>query len=112
MIDLRGIITTIIDLRVMMHISKESTGKKQSRVIVLDKTVSEKMFGVLVDDVYSVTSYEKNDIDQATHSSNESHRDIIGVIRKHKKDEAGKDKSTLVIWLDIKKMIERVERDM
>ena len=112
MIDLRGVITTIIDLRVMMHITRESTGKKRSRVIVLDKTVSEKMIGILVDDVYSVTTYSKDDIDQDAHSSNESHRDILGVIRKHKKDAGGKEKSTLVIWLDIKRMIERVEKEL
>ncbi len=112
MIDLRGVITTIIDLREMMHITRESTGKKRSRVIVLDKTVSEKMIGILVDDVSSVTTYAKEDIDQDAQSSSESHRDIIGVIRKYKKDGEGKDKSTLVIWLDIKKMIGRVERDL
>ena len=112
MIDLRGVITTIIDLREMMHITRESSGKKRSRVIVLDKTVSEKMIGILVDDVSSVTTYTKDDIDQDTQSSSESHRDIIGVIRKHKKDGGGKDKSTLVIWLDIKKMVGRVEKDL
>ena len=42
----------------------------------------------------------------------EIHQDIIGVIRKHKKDGGGKDKSTLVIWLDIKKMVGRVEKDL
>lgn len=111
-IDLRGVITTIIDLRVMMHITRESTGKKQSRVIVLDKTVSEKMIGILVDDVYSVTTYSKKDIDQEAHSSNEGSRDILGVIRKHRKDGMGKDKNILVIWLDIKKMIQRIETDL
>jgi purine-binding chemotaxis protein CheW len=111
-IDLRGVITTIIDLRILMHTTRESTGKKQSRVIVLDKTVSEKMIGILVDDVYSVTTYSRDDIDQGAHSSNESHRDILGVIRKHKKDGGGKEKSILVIWLDIKKMIGRVEKDL
>ncbi|HWQ66316.1 MAG TPA: chemotaxis protein CheW [Methanospirillum sp.] len=112
MIDLRGVITTIIDLREMMHITRESTGKKRSRVIVLDKTVSEKMIGILVDDVSSVTTYAKEDIDQEAQSSRESQRDILGVIRKHKKDVGGKDKRTLVIWLDIKKMIGRVEKDL
>ncbi len=112
MIDLRGVITTIIDLRVLMNLNHESTGKKRSRVIVLDKTVTEKMIGILVDDVSSVTTYTKDDIDQDAQSSSESHRDIIGVIRKHRKDGGGKDKSTLVIWLDIKKMIGRVEKDL
>jgi len=102
-IDLRGMITTIIDLRVMMHITRESTGKRRSRVIVLDKTVSEKMIGILVDDVFSVTTYYKNDIDQEAHSSSDGSRDILGVIRKHRKDGEGKEKNVLVIWLDIKK---------
>ena len=83
MIDLRGVITTIIDLRDMMQITRESTGKKRSRVIVLDKTVSEKMIAILVDDVSSMTTYSKEDVDQEAHSSSESHRDILGVIRKH-----------------------------
>ena len=37
MIDLRGLNTMIIDLREMMHITSESTGKKRSRIIILDK---------------------------------------------------------------------------
>ena len=112
MIDLRGVITTIIDLREMMHITRESTGKKRSRVIVLDKTVSEKMIGILVDDVSSVTTYAKEDIDQDAHSSDDSHRDIIGIIRKQIKDAHGKETRKLVIWLDIQKMIRRVEKDL
>lgn len=112
MIDLRGVITTIIDLRTLMHITRESAGKKMSRIIVLDKTVNEKMIGILVDDVYSVTTYAKEDIDQEAHSSNESHRDILGVIRKHKKEGAGNDRSSLVIWLDMKTLIGRVEKDL
>ena len=112
MIDLRGVITIIIDLRIMMNIAKESSGKKKSRIIVLDKTVSDKMIGILVDDVYSVTNYSKEDIDQEAHSSREGHRDILGVIRKHKKDAHGKEKSSLIIWLDIRKMIGRVEKDL
>jgi chemotaxis signal transduction protein len=70
------------------------------------------MIGILVDDVSSVTTYAKEDIDQEAQSSSESHRNILGVIRKHKKDAGGKEKSALVIWLDIKKMIERVEKDL
>ena len=65
-----------------------------------------------MDDVSSVTTYSGDDIDQEVQSSSESHRDIIGVIRKHRKDGGGKGKSTLVIWLDIKKMIGRVEKEL
>jgi purine-binding chemotaxis protein CheW len=112
MIDLRGVITTIIDLRVLMHITRESSGKKLSRIIVLDKTVSEKMIGILVDDVSSVTTYVNEDIDMDAQSSQEGHRDIIGVIRKHAKDAEGKEARKLVIWLDIKKMIGRIKEEI
>lgn len=81
-------------------------------MIVLDKTVSEKMLGILVDDVFSVTTYMKEDINLDTRSSDESHRDMLGVIRKHRRDAEGKEKSALVIWPDIKRMIGRVERDL
>jgi chemotaxis signal transduction protein len=70
------------------------------------------MIGILVDAVSSVTTYAKENIDQDAQLSSESHRDIIGIIRKHKKDGAGKEKSTLVIWLDIKIMIGRVDKDL
>jgi len=59
-----------------------------------------------------VITYSKEDIDQDAHSSRESHRDILGVIRKHKKYAQGKEKSSLVIWLDIRKMIGRFEKDL
>ena len=112
MIDLRGVITTIIDLRAMMQITRESTGKKRSRVIVLDKTVSEKMIGILVDDVSSVTTYTKDDIEKDGSSADDNNRDIVGVIRKHTKDGGGKETRKLVIWLDIRKMIGRIEKDL
>lgn len=110
-IDLRGVITTIIDLKDMMKITQEAGGKKKSRIIVLDQSVSEKMIGVLVDDVLAVTTYADGDIDKDAHTSGSSERDILGIIRKKTKT-AEKDKSELVIWLDVRTMIKRVERDL
>ena len=110
-IDLRGVITTIIDLKEMMKITQEAGGKKRSRIIVLDQSVSQKMIGVLVDDVLAVTTYTDNDIDKDAHASQNTERDILGIIRKKTKT-GDRDKSELIIWLDIKKMIGRVEKDL
>lgn len=110
-IDLRGVITTIIDLKEMMRITEEAGGKKKSRIIVLDQSVSEKMIGVLVDDVLAVTTYTDEDIDKEAQASQKSERDILGIIRKRTKT-ADRDRSELIIWLDIKTMIERIERDL
>ncbi|NLV25881.1 MAG: purine-binding chemotaxis protein CheW [Methanomicrobiales archaeon] len=110
-IDLRGIITTIIDLKEMMNISREADGKKKSRIIVLDASVSSKMIGVLVDDVLAVSTYTNEDIDKDSHASKTSDRDILGIIRKKIKT-SDRDKSDLIIWLDIKTMINKVEQDL
>lgn len=110
-IDLRGAITTIIDLKDMMKITQEAGGKKKSRIIVLDHSVSQKLIGVLVDDVLAVTTYADSDIDKDAHASQNSERDILGIIRKKTKT-GDKDKSELIIWLDIKTMITRIERDL
>ncbi|MDD1728892.1 MAG: chemotaxis protein CheW [Methanospirillum sp.] len=110
-IDLRGVITTIIDLKEMMNITQEAGGKKKSRIIVLDQSVSEKMIGVLVDDVLAVTTYADDDIDKDSNTSQNNDRDILGIIRK-KTRTADRDKSELIIWLDIKTMIKKIERDL
>jgi purine-binding chemotaxis protein CheW len=110
-IDLRGVITTIIDLKEMMNITQEAGGKKKSRIIVLDQSVSQKMIGVLVDDVLAVTTYADDDIDKDAHASQNNERDILGIIRKKTKT-ADRDKSELIIWLDIKTMIKKIERDL
>ncbi|PWR75153.1 chemotaxis protein CheW [Methanospirillum stamsii] len=111
-IDLRGMITTIIDLKDLMHITTEASGKKKSRIIVLDRSITEKPIGILVDDVFSVTTYSQEDIDKDNSASQKSHRDILGVIRKKTKVAGEKDKSGLIVWLDIRTMITKIESDL
>jgi purine-binding chemotaxis protein CheW len=111
-IDLRGSITTIVDLKGLMHITTESSGKKNSRIIVLDRSITSKPIGILVDDVFSVTTYGQEDIDRENTSSSDTHRDIIGVIRKRTKNAGEKDKGGLVVWLDIRKMIGKIEEEL
>ncbi len=110
-IDLRGVITTIIDLKEMMHIGNEATGRNKSRIIVLDHTVSEKMIGVLVDDVLAVTTFTDADIDRDAQSSKNNGCDILGIIRKKTRTE-DKDKNELIIWLDIRTIIKKIETDL
>ena len=67
--------------------------------------------GVLVDDVLAVSTYNENDIDKDTHASRNSDRDILGIIRK-KVRSGDREKSDLIIWLDIKMMVQKVESDL
>lgn len=111
MIDLRGVITTIIDLRILMQIDTDAVMNKKSRIIILDKALCVKPIGILVDDVLSVSTYRSSDIDWERENSQNSSRNIIGIIRKSLK--AGDTESNkLIIWLDIQTLITGIEQDL
>jgi len=118
-IDLRGIITTIVDLKMMMRIADTTTdtngGKQHSRIIILDKNVSGRPIGILVDDVLSVVTYSQSDIDIHNKSDVSNQRDLLGVIRKpHKGDSAeqGKNVCDLILWLDIAGMMNKIKDEL
>jgi purine-binding chemotaxis protein CheW len=109
-IDLRGIITTILDLKSLMNIGGEAKHERKSRVIVLDADISHKIIGVLVDDVLSVTTYNESVVDR-DHNS-ERARNRLGVIRKKAKDSGEKEAADLVILVDIHGIVKRIEETL
>ena len=66
-IDLRGEITTIVDLRQLLKITKGKSGDTEDlRFIVLDESVTDGKTGVVVDEVTSVLTVNVADIDQTS----------------------------------------------
>lgn len=110
MMDLRGTITTIVDLKKLMNIISNSTFKQRSRIIILDNDISEKPLGILVDDVSSVSTYRSSDIEKGTKGS-DNVRYISGVIRKPLKS-GKKEGDGLIIWLDISAMMKSLQDDL
>jgi len=110
-LDLRGEITTIIDLRNRLSL-KEGSGEasENSRIIVLDNKVTRVKTGILVDDVTSVSTFETSQVDYASGAMNNEDTAILGIIKK-KVRVADKETSELIIWLDIRKLIEEIESD-
>ena len=106
-IDLRGEITTIIDLKEKMGISSSGNNTDQSRIIVIDNTVTKSKTGILVDDVTTVLSVTKSQIDESTYGEAKDDSYIIGIIR-HKPAEKESDTTDLIIWIDVP----RILRDM
>lgn len=99
-IDLRGEITTIIDLRALIGASKNtSSDLEDHRFIVLDESVTNGKTGVVVDEVASVLTVPLHDIDQSGRGSDEDSF-ILGVIKKEV-GERGESRKELVIWVDI-----------
>ena len=109
-IDLRGIITTILDLKSLMNIGEEAKDGRRSRVIVLDADISHKIIGVLVDDVLSVTTYNESAVNRD--HNNEKVRNRLGVIRKKTKDSDDKEAADLVILVDIEGIVKRIEETL
>lgn len=104
-IDLRGEITTIIDLKQRLNIPDGSNGPAESsRIVVLDDTITRNKIGILVDDVRSVSTFESDNVDYTSASVSRVETAIIGII-KRKIRVKDKEKNELIIWIDIAKLI-------
>ena len=107
-IDLRGEITTIIDLKKHLAIMTSNlNSEEESRIIVLDDSINNSKIGIMVDDVLTVSTYDAGQIDETTASGDDSH--ILGIIKKKMKDQ-DKETTGLIIWLDIKSLIKDMNR--
>lgn len=103
-IDLRGEITQVIDLKSLLQIpQKTSEGSVDTRFIVLDENVSSTKTGILVDDVTSVLTVPASDIDQTSYNGDDSSY-ILGIIKQSSGDQASTRKE-LIIWIDIKTLL-------
>jgi purine-binding chemotaxis protein CheW len=108
-IDLRGEITTIIDLKDRLHIPISNNQKEEDgRIIVLDEKLTGVKTGILVDDVLAVSTFEKEDVDAASTAGAGDDEAILGIIKKKTKDKE-KEVSELVIWIDIRKTLSIME---
>ena len=108
-IDLRGEITTIIDLKQQLAITaKSATSEENSRIIVLDDRLTSSKTGIMVDDVLTVSTYYADQVDMtATSGDDGSH--IMGIIKKQTRDKE-KELTQLIIWLDIKSLFSTMEQ--
>jgi purine-binding chemotaxis protein CheW len=111
-IDLRGEITTIIDLKNLMHIHGEKkTDELTSRIIVLDDRITKSKIGIMVDDVLSVSTFSRKEVDTTAASVNRERNNIIGIIRKKARIK-DKDVNELIIWIDIQRLLKDVDQEI
>jgi len=104
-IDLRGEITTIIDLKERLNIlEKSSQPVENSRIIVLDEKITKAKTGIMVDDVLAVSTFERSDVDSTSASAGSDDAAILGIIKK-KIREKEQEKHELIIWIDIRHLI-------
>jgi purine-binding chemotaxis protein CheW len=108
-IDLRGEITTIVDLKHRLNITEESmVAAESSRIIVLDDKITDTKIGILVDDVTSVSTFEGKQVDYTSASVSKEDTAIIGIIKRKVKIK-DKEKNELIIWIDIKQLLGNID---
>jgi purine-binding chemotaxis protein CheW len=104
-IDLRGEITTIIDLKERLNILQTpDIPEENSRIIVLDEKITRAKTGILVDDVLAVSTFEREHIDSTSASGARDDSAILGIIKK-KIREKDQNRHELIIWIDIRHLL-------
>jgi purine-binding chemotaxis protein CheW len=108
-IDLRGEITTIVDLKERLNINDANkTDIEASRIIVLDEKITHSKMGILVDDVSSVSTFEMGQVDTTSESVDQDDSSILGIIKK-KVNVKEKEVNELIIWIDIKPLVKDIK---
>ena len=110
-IDLRGETTTIIDLRMRLNIlDVPDQPEENSRIIVLDEKITRGKTGILVDDVLAVSTFERGDIDSTSSAGGREDSSIIGIIKK-KIREKDHERNELIIWIDIRQLLNGIGQE-
>lgn len=111
-IDLRGEITTIVDLKQRLHIADESTQPEENcRIIVLDEKNTKSKIGIMVDDVLSVSTFDLKDVDTKSASEIGEDMSILGIIKKSiREKDTDKAVNELIIWIDIKQLLKDIDQ--
>ncbi len=108
-IDLRGEITMIIDLKHRLNITEENAKSLEtSRIIVLDDKIAKSKIGILVDDVTSVSTFEGDHVDYTSASVSKEETSIIGIIKRKIKVK-DKEINELIIWIDIRQLLTDID---
>ncbi|MFA5331260.1 MAG: chemotaxis protein CheW [Methanoregula sp.] len=105
-IDLRGEITTIVNLGQRLGVSPAGSPSELEggRIIVLDEKITGTKTGILVDDVLSVSTFSQSDIDCSSVGVYNDDEAITGIIRKKVRIH-DREISELLIWICISRVL-------
>jgi purine-binding chemotaxis protein CheW len=111
-ISLRREITTIIDIRQILNVSRDqSVPEEKMRFIVLDERMTKKKMGILVDRVLNVSTVTKEEIDTKSTEMKRDNTYAKGIINRKVKVD-GKDADQIIIWIDMRRIIQDIEKEI
>lgn len=74
---------------------------------MLDDNITRSKIGIMVDDVSSVSTIDMDQVDYTSAAVHNQDSSIIGIIKKKVRVKE-KDSNELVIWIDIKPLIQDI----
>ena len=112
-INLRGEITTVLTISELIGIKKKKESSTQKIIILVPEASGGSNVGIIVDDVLSVIQVSTDSVEQIEGAiSTGGGQYIKGIIKTHlesgekiRKSGESKEKSGLILWLDIEKIL-------
>jgi len=116
--NLRGEITTVIDLKRLIQIPGAS-GDNQKIIVLVAEATGGSNLGIIVDDVHSVIQVAEDDIELMDEGiASGVHAFVKGIIKlardeddRKQADGRGRQEAGLILWVDIKKILDDLVRN-
>jgi purine-binding chemotaxis protein CheW len=104
-INLRGEITTILNLGTLLGLPEKEITEKQKIIVLVPEAAGGTNVGVIVDDVHSVNQIPENEIEYLGEGISSEFNEFIKGIIKMKGEEDEKKGKRLIIWIDMQGII-------
>jgi len=116
--NLRGEITTVVDLKRLIRIPGEP-GSSQKIIVLVAEAAGGSNLGIIVDDVHSVIQVAEDDIELMDEGiASGVHAFVKGIIKlardeddRKQADGRGRQGAGLILWVDIKKILDDLVRN-
>jgi len=109
-INLRGEITNIMNLNTMLGLVNQEARDNQKIIVLVPEAVSGSNIGIIVDDVIGVLQVAESDVEHLGEGLASEVSGFVKGIIKLKRDDADKQNTQLIIWIDVQKVIEEVAK--
>jgi purine-binding chemotaxis protein CheW len=107
-INLRGEITNIMNLNTLLGLPVQNTRENQKIIVLVPDAASGSNVGIIVDEVTSVLQVAESDIEHLGEGLSSEVSSFVKGIIKLKGDGTDKKSTGLIIWIDMKKVLEDV----
>jgi purine-binding chemotaxis protein CheW len=104
-INLRGEITNIMNLNTLLGLPNQEIRNNQKIIVLVPEAAGGSNVGIIVDDVSSVLQVAESDIEHMGEGFASEFSTFVKGIIKIKGDEGEKKGKSLIIWIDMQKVL-------